>query len=712
LKYILIMLVEGRAEETIGLESHLVPFLAPLRELRDSDKEDFVKFMMRQCNLHDFDITHDDFIGLLQSKRAIILLDGLDEVADAATRIKTCHWIDKARSRFNDTRFIVTSRYAGYFGESRLEGNLLELGIQDFRPQEIEQFLNYWFENIELQLHPEEDEAYWRKEALREAADLLDNIEKNRNVQGLATNPLMLQIIACIRKDRGTILPERRVELYKECVDVFLERWDLAKEIPVAFRGLEARAILQPIALWLHENEGRRSAPIDQIIEVIKKPLEKMNKTNVDPRTLLLSIRDRSGIFMGYNETEYGFTHLSFQEYFAAEEIRNRVMQDQRAIDILIKNYGNRWWREVTLLSLALDNPSILDQFVAKIIFQPAFESEPSIVSDAILEAVSKPFDMLFKAHRDKELSNKAASNIIDILLKHGKVSVVNFVKLKKSKKKKKPERITSDKDNSEMTLVPAGTFLYGSREDDKEAQSNEKPQQSIYLPDYYMDVNLVTNAQYCGFLNKIKLVKGNEWKINNWIEIGGNSVAKQKNYIVFENNRFTVEKGFEELPITVVTWFGAGAYCIWSDKRLPSEIEWEKAARGTDGRKYPWGDEFKENVCNYGTKYSGTTEVGQFDKGKSPYVCFDMAGNVWEWCEDRYHNSNQRDSTYLLSGLGEEKLRVLRGGSWHDYPLGLRCAGRTWRAPETRSYNIGFRCVRDLDSQDKGKKTVRKVLS
>ena len=122
LKYILVLLIGGKGSERLGIKNKLIPFFVPLRELKDPDKEKFDDFINRVCSLKEYSISNDSFNKLLDDGRGIVLLDGLDEVANEAVRIKTCKWIDKARKRYPNTRFVITSRYAGYLGKSRFEG--------------------------------------------------------------------------------------------------------------------------------------------------------------------------------------------------------------------------------------------------------------------------------------------------------------------------------------------------------------------------------------------------------------------------------------------------------------------------------------------------------------------------------------------------------------------------------------------------------------
>ncbi|MCP4152416.1 MAG: formylglycine-generating enzyme family protein, partial [bacterium] len=165
---------------------------------------------------------------------------------------------------------------------------------------------------------------------------------------------------------------------------------------------------------------------------------------------------------------------------------------------------------------------------------------------------------------------------------------------------------------------------------------------------------------------------------LEKWVDFNGATCRIKK-----VKNLYKFEKGYDDHPVVYVSWYGAKAYSRWAGKQLPSEQEWEKAARGKDGAIYPWGDTFEPERCNSEeSKIGGTSAVKQFPKCQSPYGCFDMAGNVWEWTDSYYEEE-------------DDSLPVLRGGSWYYNRINMRCANRDRYLPNNRNVNIGLRCSR-----------------
>ena len=232
-----------------------------------------------------------------------------------------------------------------------------------------------------------------------------------------------------------------------------------------------------------------------------------------------------------------------------------------------------------------------------------------------------------------------------------------------------------------ELTLVrvPAGTFLMGSSEDDRGAHSAEKPQHKVHLDEYWIGKYPVTNSQYKTFVD----------------------ATGHKEPSHFENGE--IPKGKADHPVVNVSWHDARAFCKWASQvtgaeiRLSNEAEWEKAARGTDGRKYPWGDQKPDvGLCNFNDNIGDTTRGGRYSPGgDSPYGCADMAGNVWEWMSSLYKDypyraGDGRENTVA----GDDVNRVLRGGSWDDGGDDVRVADRFRYHADFADFSFGFRCA------------------
>jgi formylglycine-generating enzyme required for sulfatase activity len=264
------------------------------------------------------------------------------------------------------------------------------------------------------------------------------------------------------------------------------------------------------------------------------------------------------------------------------------------------------------------------------------------------------------------------------------------------------PESIVWERDGREMVLVPAGEFLMGTSQEqladlkrrygwDHEWMRRETPQRRVYVEDFYIGKYLVTNAEYGRFVDATDHVT--EAEIEGWGWVWGKDLKKVKGADWRHPNGpgSTIEDRMDH-PVVMVSWNDAAAYADWAGKRLPTEAEWEKAGRGTQGWLWPWGSEWdkrKANITESGPH--AITPVGSYPAGASPYGCLDMAGNVWEWMADWL--KAYPGSDYLDKDLGE-KYKVLRGGSWNGYGDVTRCAFRVRFDPSNRGNDIGFRCV------------------
>ncbi len=229
------------------------------------------------------------------------------------------------------------------------------------------------------------------------------------------------------------------------------------------------------------------------------------------------------------------------------------------------------------------------------------------------------------------------------------------------------------DKDGSVLIQIPAGTFTMGSEEAD--AEESEKPVRTLNLPEFWIGRTEVTNSQFERFVSETGHDAGSVWKA----EAG---------------------KWGPKAPVLGVSWEDAQAYCRWAGLRLPTEAEWEKAARGTEGNKYPWGPEWDLKKAWVLDSTGGKVrEVGSLPAGASPFGCLDMAGSANEWCQDwydRYPGSDHQDEAFGT------RYRVSRGGCWYNNgPEETRTSARQPFLPDERLSGSGFRVARSAASRD-----------
>ena len=263
--------------------------------------------------------------------------------------------------------------------------------------------------------------------------------------------------------------------------------------------------------------------------------------------------------------------------------------------------------------------------------------------------------------------------------------------------------------DVTDMARVPDGNFKRGStfeenkihlkicRKVDKACRlwwfDDEYPAKQVFVDTFWMDVYEVTNSQYLEFV----LATGHRPALD---EACTTDACREGN--LWKGKSFP--KRIARQPVTQVNWYDADAYCRFRGKRLPTEAEWEKAARGPNGRQYPWGNASPKGRATYQKKWLGAftmTPVGTYPHGVSMYGVHDMAGNVWEWVDDWYHrNYYARGSKIEPKGPASGDFKVVRGGSWVNYADTLRSALRRWSRPQVQFNDTGFRCAMDANEK------------
>ena len=284
---------------------------------------------------------------------------------------------------------------------------------------------------------------------------------------------------------------------------------------------------------------------------------------------------------------------------------------------------------------------------------------------------------------------------------------------------------------NTPMVKIPAGEFIKGSNKEDTEGMQarygfasplyqDEHPETKIHLDEFWIDVYEVTNQAYKTYIRNTNRMMPFAW-VNSGYALDEQKLRSMEvdklrkialDYFKLDVDTRTMDKPaliaamlehqgkFDKLPVSGVNWFDAKEFCQWRSARLPTESEWEKAARGADGLEYPWGNEWDPTVTNTGDDSGweeGIAPVGSYKRNKSPYGVYDMSGNVWEWVADWY--APYPDSTFQSEAFGNTN-RVIRGGGGGigHYAISyfFRGATRQFSEPEMESDDVGFRCARD----------------
>jgi len=691
----------------------------------------------------------------LKNGNCVVLLDGLDEVLDEKMHKQVVSEIKSFANEYHDNWILVTCRVAGWDNQlpNFRQYSVQEFDRDDVR-QFIGAWYREVTRTEEVNKlggapKPElmqEAEARARQVSFKQSESLWGALLRNESLLRIARTPLILSLVTLVHKNRTADLPKGRARLYRECLDILLDSWDKKDkglDAPDAPSPNDKLLALKTIAFHYVEN-GLLEMDIAGLEGLVAPLLPALTK-QVSAKSLIRQIHERSGVLVEQAIGKHGFAHRALHDYLAASHIA-----EQNLDSILLAHAAEERWREVILIAIGLVTPRQRAETLLQSLLAQSGENAASIalagwslaediqITEELrssvrvkilhgLEHAQTASDLfilggaLFDTDpvamqnwigtvftgRNTDLQKRVlVSLMLDFGLEQSKPFLSTLVKfladphadtnlraqcaLTFAKLKPPPDSelwnalISARQHNNPvlksaavwatcelgryaelgLVMVPAGEFLMGSSDEDKQAYDSEKPQHTLYLPAYYIAKHPATVDEYRAFVRESGHKTENERSLN----------------------------GTGDHPVVYVTWKDALAFAHWNGLTLPSEAEWEKAARGTGERIYPWGNEWRSGVANtdeYWNKgargllsklrrreYGTTTPVGFFPQGNSPYGCADMSGNVWEWTrsvlKEYPYDANDGREDEKASGR-----RALRGGCFIVNHRLARCAVR-----------------------------------
>lgn len=633
----------------------------------------------------------DDYLRRrLLAGGCFLLLDGLDEVP-GSLRPRVAAIVDELVAGDPGNRHLITCRTRAYRGLARL-GGLPAYPLAPFETDQVAAFVRGWSRALfQVRQQGGGEDAGSRESVLEEAeryeAELLEAIRSHENVGPMTESPLMLTMLAVVHWNRKK-LPERRNELYDQAVEYLLE----SRKEQSSFPAPQRREALQTLALamFTHAEGVQRSLGLEEAGRAVAPLLQVEDD---EARNFLDRESLQSGLLVSRSEGEVEFWHLSFQEYLAALELRTGddywevLNQDDRLHD-------DRWSEVVLLLAGCLrriDGPRAGKKLIEKILAtgkdRVSRARAVGLVGRVLVDI--KPYGGDPSAGTDYA---KVLEETLEIFEPGGRiVEEAVRVEVGEALGQAGDPRLAVAAEN--RVQIPGGSFWMGAQGDDpkapgydREAYDNESPVRRVTVSSFFIGRYPVTVQEYRMFVDAVEegYLDPKLWDSNGW---------------AWRTKKGHLAPGFWEeqmrhpnRPVTWVSWYEADAYCRWVGARLPTEAEWEYAARGKEGRRFPWGpEEPDDRRANFNMRLRNLSPVGVYPLGASPEGVYDLTNNVREWCTDWfgvYPNEDETDPTGLKSGTS----RVLRGGMFLDYSRFLRAAYRRDYPPEYRSGHIGFR--------------------
>ncbi|MBN2008050.1 SUMF1/EgtB/PvdO family nonheme iron enzyme [candidate division KSB1 bacterium] len=659
------------------------------------------------------------FDDLLSKGKALLLFDGLDEAPDQRTRELLSAMLDQAVGAFKTCRWVVTCRPKAWEGAAMLQ-RFEQYTIEPLEPQAVEFFLTRW----SLALHDQmESRATFHKQELMEA------LTSRPDIRRMAGNPVMLTALAVVHWNERR-LPEQRADLYESIIGWLLRS---REQKPDRTNDERCKLHLQRLALAMQTHPDGRQVQVGRrwAAESIKDgfPVDDENERIRLAELFLMQEELDSGIIVGRGNN-LQFWHLTFQEFMTARALGGMVERRQQRQLVQPAVLHSPEWREPLLLFTGVLHRQGVDKVdnFFRAILDMAEKKRGSLADEArcvgLIGAMLRDlapfkyeltdpryFDML---QRVLAIFSKPAANTLDLRDRVdaadalGQAGDPRFMEYHEFYRNKQHGFITDNRRfvcGHPMIKIPEGTFLMGAQAEDTSApnydtaaQSREAPVHDVHLSAYNISQFPVTVGEYLQFTGDDGYSSERYW------QAGGFGQFKAP-------DNWDDQQPYPTRPVVGVSWFEAMAFASYKGMTLPTEAQWERAARGPGAyRKYPWGNhEPDEQTVNiWESMLHQISPVGLFPDDCTPEGVIDMGGNVLEWCRDwRDVESDQRSTFYERSAgsrdpvnadgdefgvHGDKKYRVVRGGSFYGVRSFMRCAYRYRNQPHNRSFNLGFR--------------------
>jgi predicted NACHT family NTPase len=416
----------------LGFEREIMPMYFPLRELEFDEKDRPLylhESLGKWAETHILDIPAEQFKTWLKERKTLVLLDGLDEISSKEQRRIVCRWVKDMCTGLKNAYFVVASRATGYRKLDRIELEVphLRADIMDFSPQQQEDFLEKWFRAVYcaelLPMASKMTEQEWqqrqKKLANQQSRTIIDFLkrEENKSVQELAAVPMLLQIMASIRK-KQEYLPKTRAALYDKALDHLLEYRDQQRGIEPLLTADESRRVLAPTALWMQKDLQQDEVPKEKMHQTMQPILNTLQGQH-NALDFCNYLRDRAGLIADYDREHYVFRHKSFREFLCGIQLVKTSGQ-QKIINSLIKHFKEDWWEESLRFFMSKSDDEIFNRFMHAL-----FKSKVSKELDAhrrtllehlVREAPQKKIDALKDWLNSDSLNNRQRRYVIDCL--------------------------------------------------------------------------------------------------------------------------------------------------------------------------------------------------------------------------------------------------------------------------------------------------------